>query len=184
VQVVDLLGESNVWAHVQAGKRIGWMAKKYLTPEDHQAAPPSAEEECPWMPVALGELGVRESTEPGQSNPRIVLYLLSTDLGHEQAHDDSTPWCSAFINWCVERSGHAGTNSAAARSWLDWGRPISIPRRGVLAVFKRGQSGGHVGAFIRRDTERIWVLGGNQTNEVSIAGYAPDRLLGYRLPTR
>jgi uncharacterized protein (TIGR02594 family) len=178
---------TGVWAHVRAGKRMGWMARKYLTPEDHQAAPPGPCEEFPWMPIALGEVDTAEFTEPGQTNPRVAEYLATTDLGIELAGDDSTPWCSGFVNWGVEKSGHAGTNSAAARSWLDWGRELKLPRRGVIAVFKRGQFGGHVGFFIRRDTlaagaGRLWILGGNQSDRVSIAGYDPARLLGYRVP--
>jgi uncharacterized protein (TIGR02594 family) len=84
----------------------------------------------------------------------------------------------------VEKSGHAGTDSAAARSWLGWGRSVSRPRRGVIAVLQRGPVGGHVGFFIRKDTERLWLLGGNQANMVSIAGYDPARLLDYRVPSR
>ena len=184
VDVVTWKGDAPVWVQVRAGRRIGWMARKYLTAEDHQAAPPGPAEEFPWMPIALGELGTREDTDPGETNPRVAEYLAATDLHHELAADDSTPWCSGFACWCVEKSGHASTNSAAAKSWLDWGRPLSIPRRGVIAIFQRGQVGGHVGFYVRRDTEKIWVLGGNQGNLVSVAGYAPDRLLGYRLPSR
>jgi uncharacterized protein (TIGR02594 family) len=183
VQVITVPVSGSVWAQVQAGKRIGWMARKYLTPEDHQAAPPSAQEEFPWMPIALGELGVRERTEPGESNPRVEEYLLSTDLGAGLAKDDSTPWCSGFVNWCVEKSGYAGSNSAAAASWLGWGRGLNVARRGVVAVLKRA-GGHHVGFYLRRDTEKLWLLGGNQTNEVGIAGYDPARLLGYRVPAR
>ncbi len=182
VDVLDTVSDSSVWVHVRAGKKIGWMARKYLIAEEHQAAPPGPSEEFPWMPLALGELGTSELTAPGQSNPRVIEYLRSTDLGVELAGDDSTPWCSGFANWCVQKCGYAGTNSAAARSWLDWGRTLQRPRRGVVVVLKRGQTGGHVGFFIRRDAERLWLLGGNQSNQVSIAGYDPTRLLDYRVP--
>lgn len=182
-------GLPGVWVHVQAGKRIGWMARKYLTPEDHHAAPPGPAEEFPWMPIALADLGVTENTDPGKTNPRVAEYLASTNLGVELAGNDSTPWCSGFVNSCVERSGYAGTDSAAARSWLDWGRTVMRPRRGVIAVLQRGPVGGHVGFFIRKDTlpaggGRLWLLGGNQANMVSIAGYDPARLLDYRVPGR
>jgi uncharacterized protein (TIGR02594 family) len=181
-----IAGPYGVWVHVRAGKRIGWMCRKYLTPEDHQAAPPSEVEEFPWMPLALGEVGVTEVPGPGD-NPRIAQYLHSTDLDSPLAAHDSTLWCSGFINWCVERSGYAGTNSAAARSWLDWGRPVTLPRRGIIAVLERGAFGGHVGFFVRKDagaTGKLWLLGGNQANSVNIAGYDPARLLGYRVPSR
>jgi uncharacterized protein (TIGR02594 family) len=137
-----------------------------------------ASEEFPWMPVALSELGTTE--EPGDdSNPRVVEYLRSTSLGHAMASDDATPWCSAFVNWCLERVGVVGTGSAAARSWLHWGQRLALPRRGCIAVFSR-DGGGHVGFFIRYTSGGILVLGGNQGNQVSQRTYDTSRLLGFR----
>lgn len=180
--VVDVLGVTpdSLWTQVKAGRRIGWMSSKYLVAEDHPLVPKSPREEFPWMPIASAELGVAETLGPG-SNPRVVEYLASTNLHAALAQDDSTPWCSAFVNWCVEKAGLAGTDSAAAQSWLGWGREIQMPRRGCIAVFTRGKTGGHVGFYIRR-TAFIEVLGGNQTNRVCVAGYDPARLLGYRVP--
>lgn len=181
--VVDVLGLSpdGHWTQVKAGRRIGWMSSKYLVAEDHPLVPTSAREEFPWMPLAIGELGVSEA--PGASNhPRVLEYLASTSLHASLAKNDSTPWCSAFVNWCVERAGLAGTDSAAAKSWLGWGRDIQVPRRGCVSIFSRGKTGGHVGFFVRRDGGLIQVHGGNQDNRVSVAGYETARLLGYRVP--
>ena len=50
---------------------------------------------------ARGELGVQEDTGPG-SNPRVIEYLHSTTLEGGAASTDETPWCSAFVNWCVD----------------------------------------------------------------------------------
>lgn len=135
-------------------------------------------EEYPWMPIALGEMGVAET--PGVGNtPRVLEYLYSTHLDPGMAGLDSTPWCSAFVNWCVKRSGHVGTNSAAARSWLHWGSALGVPRRGCVTVFSR-DAGGHVAFFVRAELDKIWVLGGNQHDRVTVASYPSHRLLGYR----
>jgi uncharacterized protein (TIGR02594 family) len=171
------------WSQVRAGRRIGWMASKYLAPLGHATAPPSDREEFGWMPLALGELGVKE-LEGMANNPRVLEYLRSTELDHELASEDSTPWCSGLVNWCVEHAGFAGTNSAAAKSWLDWGRPITTPRRGCITVLSRGRAGGHVGFFIESTPSALRLLGGNQSNEVSIAGFDKERLLGYRVLAR
>jgi uncharacterized protein (TIGR02594 family) len=142
----------------------------------------SVVEEFPWMPIALHEMGVKETPGAG-NNPRVVAYLRSTSLDADQAAQDATPWCSAFVNWCVEGCGIPGTNSAAARSWLTWGRAVAVPRRGCIAVFSRG-TGGHVAFYVGMSTAlaQILVLGGNQTDCVCISGYEKSRLLGYRLP--
>jgi uncharacterized protein (TIGR02594 family) len=137
-------------------------------------------EEFPWMPIALAELGTTEDAGDG-SNPRVVEYLRSTSLGRGMASTDATPWCSAFVNWCVESAGLSGTNSAAARSWLNWGKPLEVPRRGCVVVLSR-DGGGHVGFFLRTSPVGIWLLGGNQNNRVMEAAYHPSRLLGFRVP--
>ncbi len=42
---------------------------------------------------------------------------------------------------------------------------------------------GHVAFFDEQRNARIFVLGGNQSNQVNITSYPGDRLLGYRWPT-
>ena len=75
----------------------------------------------PWLEIAEREQGVAEVPGAGD-NPRVVDYLMSTTLGSLENQNDETPWCSAFVNWCMEQAGIKGTNSAWARSWLDWGK--------------------------------------------------------------
>jgi uncharacterized protein (TIGR02594 family) len=95
-----------------------------------------------------------------------------------------TAWCAAFVNASLAEAGLPGTNSLAARSFMDWGVPVDQPRPGDLAVFSRGDPNGwqgHVGFFAGyADDGRINVLGGNQGNAVSVAPYDASRLLGFR----
>lgn len=133
------------------------------------------------MPFALAELGQLEA--PGvANNPRVVEYLKTTGLPSGMASTDATPWCSAFVNWCLKRAGVSGTGSAAARSWLTWGSPVAKPRRGCVVVLAR-DGGGHVGFFIRATLDgRLVLLGGNQADQVSERAYPRERLLGFRVP--
>ncbi|MBE1159823.1 TIGR02594 family protein [Dyella sp. 7MK23] len=134
------------------------------------------------MPIALAERGVRRFG-PGQSNPRIVEYNGHTAL---VGYDDKISWCSSFVNWCLGRIGIRGTGSALARSWLDWGRPLEQPVYGCVAVLTREDDPaswkGHVGFYLRHDAETIYLLGGNQLEEVRELGYPLDSVLGYRWP--
>ena len=50
---------------------------------------------------------------------------------------------------------------------------------GAVVIFERG-SGGHVGFAIRQDDTNFCVLGGNQSDAVTIAHIAKSRLLGAR----
>ena len=136
---------------------------------------------APWMAVAAAELGVCQWPDTG-SNPRIVEYHRGTNI---QGYDDKASWCSSFVNWCLQSCGVQGTGNALARSWLDWGQPLSEPVPGCVAVLWREQPDswrGHVGFFLRQEGSQVLLLGGNQLSAVREHGYALDQVLAYRWP--
>ena len=138
----------------------------------------------PWMPVAFAELLADVREIPGdKSNPRILEYLATTTLGGDGVGDD-TAWCSAFVNFCLRMARVAGTNSAAARSWLAWGQ-ASDPRVGSVCVLWRGSLDGwqgHVGFVLGWNGGAVHLLGGNQGDRVSVQSFPIGRVLGYREP--
>jgi uncharacterized protein (TIGR02594 family) len=134
----------------------------------------------PWTKLALADLGTHEIDGRG-SNPKIEAYFDFTDYGHAT---DDVPWCSAFQNACMFRSGYAGTRSALARSWLTWGIAIRNPVPGCIVVFSRvGSPGsGHVAQFLGwNDDGSMRVIGGNQSDAVTIMNTSKEPL-AYRLP--
>ena len=135
---------------------------------------------APWFRIAMEELlqGVAEIKGPVH-NPRIVEYHRGTTL---KAKTDEVPWCSSFVNWCMQRSGTERTDRADARSWLSWGEAIKKPRVGCIVVFKRGLLPwqGHVGFFVGFCGGKVLCLGGNQKNSVNISAYPKNKVLGYR----
>lgn len=137
--------------------------------------PAKVEEDCPWLDIAIQEMerGVKEIAGAAD-NPRIVEYHQSTS---GQATDDETPWCSAFVNWCIQKTGIQGTDSALSSSWRTWGQTLKTPRRGCIVCFQ-----GHVGFFHSEQGNKIMLLGGNQTNQVKITPYSKSKVLTYRWP--
>lgn len=137
----------------------------------------------PWYEVAQQEIGVKEV--PGvRSNPRILEYFAHTRLGGN-ALNDSTAWCSAFVNFVMDKAGYKGTRRANARSWLDWGEKLHEPRLGCITVLWRTHPDspqGHVGFLSAVLPNRVVLLGGNQNNEVGNHEYGDGRVLGYRWP--
>jgi uncharacterized protein (TIGR02594 family) len=135
----------------------------------------------PWMDVAVAELGTAEVRGARSHNPRILEYLNATN-GHFRS--DETPWCSAFVNWVMQQCGYTGTRLANARSWLRWGIPIATPVYGCIVIFSRppNPAHGHVAFYVEDDDPYVWVLGGNQSDSVSVAKYRKRRILGYRWP--
>lgn len=144
--------------------------------------PPITDDAPEWYLHARAELGTHESQLDGKPNPRVHEYFQTTAF---KAGDADDAWCSAFVNWCMQRSGIKGTGSAAARSWMRWGMALPKPRLGCIAVFWRGDpkaATGHVALYVGESVSTISVLGGNQHNQVCVAPYPRARLLGYRYP--
>lgn len=136
--------------------------------------------DAPWMELARAELGVKEGAGAAE-NPVVLKYF--ADAGGGWAKSDAIPWCAAFVGAMLERAGYACTRSLAARSYLQWGRAVSSPRVGAVAVFKRGAPpSGHVGFVESWTASRVTVLGGNQSNAVTLAEFKRSDLLGMRWP--
>lgn len=129
---------------------------------------------------ALDYIGQEEKAGYEDNNPVIVGMIRRV---WSWAKEDEIPWCSAFMNAIAEELSLEKTNTLAARDWLDVGEEIEEPEKGDVAIFWRESISswkGHVGIFVRKDSENIWVLGGNQGNKVSISPYPIYRLLGFR----
>lgn len=132
--------------------------------------------------IALSQYGTTEVV--GKShNPEVLKYFKET--GHEWITTDETAWCSAFMNWVALKAKVERSNELTARSWLSVGTEVFIPQLNDIAVFWRESKHswkGHVGLFIgyTEDRKHIYVLGGNQNNQVNIKKYSAYRLLGFR----
>lgn len=131
--------------------------------------------------TAMTQAGIKEFAGM-DDNPEVLKYF--NEIGYDGAKlKDETSWCAAFINWVMKQCGQPITGQLNARSWLDWGVPISMPQTGDVVIFWRNSPTswmGHVGLYLREDSQYIYVLGGNQGNQVGIAPYHKSRLLGYR----
>lgn len=130
-----------------------------------------------WMNIAWGELarGVAEVPGSGDS-PRVLEYLAT---GPNKYSKDSIAWCSTFPMWVFRQAGIAVpvTVTESARSWLGFGVSIANGRYGSVAVFSRS-GGNHVGFFVDEDPYNIYLLGGNQSDRVSVCRYSKANLIG------
>lgn len=139
--------------------------------------------------IASQYLGVAEV--PGSESNPSVLAMLRLDA--DWPKDDETSWCSAFANWIAHQLGLPRSKSLLARSWLAVGFPVELAKaeRGLdVVILSRGdgeQPGadnttapGHVGFYAGRDGDRVMVLGGNQSDRVTIAAFPLARVLAVR----
>jgi uncharacterized protein (TIGR02594 family) len=132
-----------------------------------------------WLAEARRHLGAREISGR-KHNPLILRWWT---LIRAPFTDDETPWCAGFVGGVLESCELRSSRSAAARSYLKWGRALASPRPGCIVVFERGPKFGHVGFVVGADRAgNVLVLGGNQGDAVNIKPFARGRVLGYRWP--
>jgi uncharacterized protein (TIGR02594 family) len=92
-------------------------------------------------------------------------------------------WCAAFMNFILAKLGYPGTHSDLARSFVHYGRRISGPRIGAIAVLSRGKEGGHVGIVTGVDKHGNPILiSGNFNRRVGIGVHPRSRVLAYVVP--
>jgi uncharacterized protein (TIGR02594 family) len=93
-------------------------------------------------------------------------------------------WCATFMNMILKKTGYAGTNSDAAKSFAQYGRRIAAPEVGAIAVLTRGKRGGHVGVVTGIDPHgNPIIISGNHNKRVGVAVYARSRVIAYVMPT-
>jgi len=130
--------------------------------------------------LALSQYGTKEIVG-AKDNPEVLKYF--KNLGFDASSlKDETAWCSAFVNWVCRESGLEFTGKLNARSWTNVGHEVVEPKLGDIVIFWRESPDswkGHVAFYINDDDKYIYVLGGNQSNQVNIKPYVKRRLLAY-----
>jgi len=92
-------------------------------------------------------------------------------------------WCARFMNFVLQRAGYTGTGSDMARSFASYGRRVSGPQVGAIAVMSRGRRGGHVGVVSGIDAKgNPIIISGNHNNRVAEATYPRGRVRAYVMP--
>jgi uncharacterized protein (TIGR02594 family) len=92
-------------------------------------------------------------------------------------------WCGHFMNFVLTRTGHRPHNSNLARSFASYGKPVSGPQVGAIAVMSRGAHGGHVGIVTGVDASgNPIVISGNVSKRVEEIPYPRGRILAYVMP--
>jgi uncharacterized protein (TIGR02594 family) len=134
------------------------------------------------MKMAEKELGVKEWKNG--SNPRVEDYHRFAERDNKKGMSDDIAWCSSFACAICEWAGLGSTNSRLARSWTRWGVSTKKdPWPFDIVVFWRGSKSGwqgHVGFLVKEETHYVYVLGGNQNDEVNITRYSKQKLLDIR----
>ena len=127
----------------------------------------------------------------GAMNNPIIMAMLKLD--NNWPENDEVPWCSAFINWVAFNAGVWRSKSLMARSWLAMVNHIQIDHAEQgwdVVILSRGHgeqpsagvlnAPGHVGLYSFHNGGNVWLLGGNQSDSVSIQKFPKSRIIGVR----
>jgi uncharacterized protein (TIGR02594 family) len=91
-------------------------------------------------------------------------------------------WCARFMNFVLERTGRNGTGSDLAMSFAHYGRRLSEPQPGAIAVLSR-RGGGHVGVVSGIDARgNPIIISGNHGGRVGESAYPRSRVRAYVMP--
>lgn len=131
---------------------------------------------------ARRDFGVVETPGPADS-PIILGWAKEVGLSKTYA-DDAIPWCGLFAAVVAKRAGwDVVTNPLWARNWQFFGVKVAIEDAalGDVLVFVR-DGGGHVGFYVGEDATAFHVLGGNQSDAVTITRILKSRCIAVRRP--
>lgn len=137
----------------------------------------------PWMHEAQRLIGTAEAAG-AVNNPLILDWAKQAGMAYGA---DEIPWCGLFAAHCLKTAlpgEPLPANPLLARQWAGFGREAA-PQPGAVMVFWRGSKAGwtgHVGFYWAEDDSHFHILGGNQSDRVSIARLARSRLLAARWP--
>lgn len=141
---------------------------------------------------ALKDIGIQEwvldhKTRKKRSNPVVEQFMLKS-VGYK-ANMMTTPWCAYWIGAKLEDAGIPCSKSGMARSYLKWGNKIDHKSDGAwkvgdIVVTWRGRRNdgitGHIFFLLSWDDARVYGLGGNQGDQVSIQAFPRSKIIGIR----
>lgn len=183
----------NVEKLLQAAFAKAFALIKEQAPEDL----PNSDGDAPWMPVAEAEQAAwaplgDETTPAAQVRIREYFQAVERPLA---AGAEIPPWCGAFAGFCVNKASPALLKTIkdppVSGSWRSFGNetvPLGDPSppKGAVVVLspdKNSSSASHVGFFSRylgSDNEQVELLGGNQSDRVTLTKFDRAKILAIR----
>ena len=136
------------------------------------------------MKVAFSQLATTEIIGKND-NPSVIRYF--HEIGHTWVKHDEVAWCAAFWNWVCLKSFCEKTGKLNAQSFLEVGthiNPIDAKFGDTVVLWRDSPTSwkGHVGGFVgwSKDRRFVYLIGGNQSNQVNIKRYLSKKIKGIR----
>lgn len=108
-------------------------------------------------------------------NPEIIRWAEVVGLKKVYTADE-IPWCGLAMAYACHMAGIDYPEGPLwALNWAKFGTEVKEPMLGDILTFKR-DGGGHVGIYVGEDDTAYHVLGGNQSNSMSVTRILKSRL--------
>ncbi|MEP4195990.1 MAG: peptidoglycan-binding protein [Aliishimia sp.] len=163
-------------------KANGLRARSFVGPLTLQALfdDLSEESDMPWMDAAGQVKGLHEARNRSQLRgwfDRSVAWIDPREIA----------WCGAFVATCYRKwqpNTKLPDNPLGARNWNQFGKRCAPVFGSCLTFWRVSRQSwqGHVGFYWGEDKTHFHVLGGNQSNAVTVTRIAKSRLLEARWP--
>lgn len=162
-------------------KSVGLRPRAYVGPITWAALMEDApDSEIPWMSEAIRVKGLHEARNRSQ----LVRWF---DKSVSWFDPREVAWCGAFVA-TVMRKWKSGItipeNPLGARNWASFGKSCK-PQLGAVMVFWRVYPKswkGHVALYWGEDENAYHILGGNQSDAVTVTRISKDRFIDARWP--
>lgn len=182
--LVSFQANASLKADGIAGPKTEAALREALAAIDKPLPVPTRPAPPPWYQELLRRKGLHEVRD----RSGLMAWLRSD--GKTLGDPAKLPWCGDTIETAIALTlptEPLPSNPYLARNWLKFGVPLGRPALGAVIVFWRGSktgTSGHVGLYAGEDAEAYHVLGGNQSNAITIARLDKGRVLGFRWPAK
>lgn len=147
-------------------------------PAASQNTPPPAETMPPWMAEMHRRMGLHEV----QHKASLTEFL---KIGRFLGDPASLPWCGDAVESCLAKVLPAEplpSNPFWAQGWASFGIDVKSPLVGSIGVIRWSAKSGHVGFVAGVEGSKVVLLGGNQSNAITLASFPRDKFIAFRWP--
>lgn len=144
--------------------------------DDHRPAP--TQTMPPWMAEMYRRMGLHEV----QHKASLIDFL---KIGRFLGDPASLPWCGDAVESCIAKVLPAEplpSNPFWAQGWASFGIDVKAPLVGSVGVIRWSAKSGHVGIVAGVEGSKVVLLGGNQSNAITLASFSRAKFTAFRWP--
>jgi len=137
----------------------------------------------PVLEIARKYLGLKEL--PGSRKNEVITEMYSS-FGYP--YDENTHWCVLFLNLILREGSYCYMRTLWVFDYLKYpGKDLTLEelKPGDIVILGKQSPGsiwGHIGFFVERSDNIIYILGGNQAESVNIAGFRSSDFIAGKKP--